>query len=448
MSCARIAREVIEFFRFGDLDARSAPHLDHLAVCAACRDEVGLDRELVVALQRAIGARVDGHAASPGAWLEIRRRALQPEPPTWRVRLLPVFPSRPGRRGRRPGPRPPRPGRWLLPFRVDPLSTNVPSWSRYQEAAVTIRSTRTTGVVAGVRHRPAPSPAAHARPCGRGPRDPAGHVAERWSGPASDPLRSPSGGRCPHRLLMLAACMSGGGTPSNPSASAGPTTSAVRPVGRRTPPPDPPSAAARTGEAVPRRDAAARPCPRAGLDVLRAAEHRGGPGHLHQHPVRLEPQQLYSPVVQLEWAEGGNVVYTRAGRFFPPGDRPGRHHRRLPDGRPADPGIRHARRPRGPHQVLPDAGHGRRPGVPLGVTDGLGSGRRSVTVPAPPRAAGNWNMRPWSASPSSPPTGRSSARRIGLVGEPLGPGEQRPFSINGGGSHRSHRSRHRLGRDP
>jgi len=30
-----------------------------------------------------------------------------------------------------------------------------------------------------------------------------------------------------------------------------------------------------------------------------------------------EPQQLYTPVVRLEWADGGNAVYTRAGRFFP-----------------------------------------------------------------------------------------------------------------------------------
>ncbi len=30
-----------------------------------------------------------------------------------------------------------------------------------------------------------------------------------------------------------------------------------------------------------------------------------------------EPLQLYTPVVRLEWAEGGNAVYTRAGRFFP-----------------------------------------------------------------------------------------------------------------------------------
>jgi hypothetical protein len=90
MSCARIAREVMDFFRFGDLDARSAPHLDHLATCVACRDEVGLDRELVLQLQRALAARVDGHAASPGAWIEIRRRALQPEP-SWIGRFLPAL---------------------------------------------------------------------------------------------------------------------------------------------------------------------------------------------------------------------------------------------------------------------------------------------------------------------------------------------------------------------
>lgn len=30
-----------------------------------------------------------------------------------------------------------------------------------------------------------------------------------------------------------------------------------------------------------------------------------------------EPQQLYTPVIRLEWDEGGDAVYTRAGRFFP-----------------------------------------------------------------------------------------------------------------------------------
>jgi hypothetical protein len=30
-----------------------------------------------------------------------------------------------------------------------------------------------------------------------------------------------------------------------------------------------------------------------------------------------EPDQLYTPAVRLEWQEGGNLVQTRAGRFFP-----------------------------------------------------------------------------------------------------------------------------------
>jgi hypothetical protein len=136
MSCQRIAREVIEFFRFGDLDARSAPHLDHLAVCAACREEVGLDRELVITLQRAIRARVDGHAPSPGAWLEIRRRALQSEPPTWRGRLLPVFRLAPIGAAVVLALALIAPVGGFSPFRVAPLSTALPLEIRYQEAAV------------------------------------------------------------------------------------------------------------------------------------------------------------------------------------------------------------------------------------------------------------------------------------------------------------------------
>ena len=96
MSCRRIVRELLEFFRFGELDEWSAPHLDHLETCRACRDEVGLDRELVVQLQRALAARVAGYEASPNAWLEVRRRALEPAAPNrlgrmgWSVRLLPL----------------------------------------------------------------------------------------------------------------------------------------------------------------------------------------------------------------------------------------------------------------------------------------------------------------------------------------------------------------------
>ena len=58
VDCQRAARELIEFFRFGELDARSAPHLDHLEICLACREQVGMDRELVLRLQRALAARV------------------------------------------------------------------------------------------------------------------------------------------------------------------------------------------------------------------------------------------------------------------------------------------------------------------------------------------------------------------------------------------------------
>jgi hypothetical protein len=136
MSCRRVAHELIEFFRFGDLDARSAPHLDHLEVCLACREEVGLDRELVLQLQRALQARVDGHAASPGAWLEIRRRALQPEAPSWRTRLLPVFRLAPV-------------GAVLIvllavivpvagfsPFRAQPEISSFQTWQNFAETAV------------------------------------------------------------------------------------------------------------------------------------------------------------------------------------------------------------------------------------------------------------------------------------------------------------------------
>jgi len=135
VDCRRAARELIEFFRFGELDARSAPHLEHLEVCPACRLEVGLDRELVIQLHRALAARVDGHAPSPGAWLEIRRRALEDERPRWRLRLLPL--SRLALVG----------GTTIVllalvapaglsPFQVQPeLVYREPTWQNFEEAA-------------------------------------------------------------------------------------------------------------------------------------------------------------------------------------------------------------------------------------------------------------------------------------------------------------------------
>ncbi len=90
MSCHRISRELIERFRFGEeLDSRSAPHLAHLVECSACRDEVGLDRALVLQLQRALRARIAGLDPSPRAFNAVRIRALaQDEPVGWRSRLF------------------------------------------------------------------------------------------------------------------------------------------------------------------------------------------------------------------------------------------------------------------------------------------------------------------------------------------------------------------------
>ena len=83
MSCRRIRRELIERFRFGELDARSAPHLAHLNGCVGCRDEVGIERSVVHHLQRALAERVVDRDPSPNAFEGIRRRALEPATPSW-----------------------------------------------------------------------------------------------------------------------------------------------------------------------------------------------------------------------------------------------------------------------------------------------------------------------------------------------------------------------------
>jgi hypothetical protein len=79
MTCRRVCRELIELVQFGELDARSAPHLDHLAECWSCRDEIGINRMLVRHLRRALQARVDAAAPSPGAWSAILARTQLPE---------------------------------------------------------------------------------------------------------------------------------------------------------------------------------------------------------------------------------------------------------------------------------------------------------------------------------------------------------------------------------
>jgi hypothetical protein len=79
VSCGRLRRELVELFRFGGLDVRSAPHLDHLATCRACRDEVGFDRVLVQQLREALSERVATAVPSADAWSGILARAQAPE---------------------------------------------------------------------------------------------------------------------------------------------------------------------------------------------------------------------------------------------------------------------------------------------------------------------------------------------------------------------------------
>jgi hypothetical protein len=84
MTCRKVSRELLERFRFGEeLDARSAPHLEHLQTCLACREEVGLDRALVAQLRRALRARVEGYDPSPSSWQLVRDRALAAERAPW-----------------------------------------------------------------------------------------------------------------------------------------------------------------------------------------------------------------------------------------------------------------------------------------------------------------------------------------------------------------------------
>jgi hypothetical protein len=79
MSCRRIRRELLWLVRFGDFDAGSAQHLEHLAGCQACRDEVGLDRALVRQLRTALAERIGDATPSPGAWDGVLARMAQPE---------------------------------------------------------------------------------------------------------------------------------------------------------------------------------------------------------------------------------------------------------------------------------------------------------------------------------------------------------------------------------
>ena len=80
MSCSRAIRELLWLSRFGELGPSSQPHLDHLAGCVACRDEIGFDRAMVQQLREALAERVAVGEPSPRAWEMILERAQAPEP--------------------------------------------------------------------------------------------------------------------------------------------------------------------------------------------------------------------------------------------------------------------------------------------------------------------------------------------------------------------------------
>lgn len=92
MTCRRVSRELLERFRFGEeLDARSDPHLAHLQSCGVCREEVGMDRALVIHLRQALHARVGAASPSSRAWEAVRERAVAFDQP--RSRLISVWRS-------------------------------------------------------------------------------------------------------------------------------------------------------------------------------------------------------------------------------------------------------------------------------------------------------------------------------------------------------------------
>jgi anti-sigma factor RsiW len=89
VSCSQARRQLLEQFALGEeLTPRSGPHLAHLESCADCRREMGIDRELVESLRRALQERVEGYAPSEASWGLIRRRTVDRPVRPWAVRVM------------------------------------------------------------------------------------------------------------------------------------------------------------------------------------------------------------------------------------------------------------------------------------------------------------------------------------------------------------------------
>lgn len=77
MSCSRARRELLESFALGEeLGSGSGPLLAHVESCAQCRRELGIDRELIENMRRALRQRVQGSAPSEASWGLVRRRTV------------------------------------------------------------------------------------------------------------------------------------------------------------------------------------------------------------------------------------------------------------------------------------------------------------------------------------------------------------------------------------
>jgi anti-sigma factor RsiW len=89
VSCSEARRQLLEYFALGEeLTSRSGPHLAHLESCADCRREMGIDRELVENLRRALRERVEGHAPSEASWGLVRGRTVDRTVRPWTLRAM------------------------------------------------------------------------------------------------------------------------------------------------------------------------------------------------------------------------------------------------------------------------------------------------------------------------------------------------------------------------
>ncbi|HEX5579275.1 MAG TPA: hypothetical protein VFY43_06385, partial [Candidatus Limnocylindria bacterium] len=114
-----------------------------------------------------------------------------------------------------------------------------------------------------------------------------------------------------------------------------------------------------------------------------------------------EPDQLYTPAVRLEWQEGGNLIQTRAGRFFPSPAilEPGQTGAYLMGGQPAQGNgtigdlVTHIK-------YCPTRGMDDIPSVPVDVSDLDWSSADGVTT-----VSGTLTLTAGPARPASPTVG-------------------------------------------